>query len=232
MSNITESINKDITLKKIKMNTDDKILGLEAPLQSFNFMYLFCGKPMSGKTSLMLNLITTKNKYYYQKFDRIEIFSPSLHTIDKGLDLDESRFHDTVDAEILEKILKENDKAKEKILFVFDDVIASISKIREVFIKMVYNRRHLGGGISIILVSQVYNKIPLEIRKACSGIFMFSTTNKREIQSLYDDFISMPKPMFDKILRFVFKSPHDFLYIDTNTDDYYNKFNLLKFDIN
>ena len=90
------------------------------------------------------------------------------------------------------------------------------------FLRLIYNRRH--AKISIILVSQVYNKIPIEIRKASSAIFFFRNNNKKEIDTIYDEFASQSRDEFKFICNSVFKKQHDFLLIDTVHDKYYSNF--------
>ena len=54
--------NKEIKINEVKMNCDAKIKNLEPPLQSYGFFYSIIGPPASGKTNLLLNMITTKGK--------------------------------------------------------------------------------------------------------------------------------------------------------------------------
>lgn len=227
---ISEEKNDSIHLKGIQAKNDAEIRGLEKPLQHYNFFYNIIGQPNSGKTSLWVNLITTKNKYYYKKFDKIYIFSSSLHTITKRIDLPKDRFFNGLDWNEFESLLNQMKQTEDRILFIFDDVIASIKKNVRPFLNLVYNRRHIGGGCSIILISQVLNKIPLEIRKVASGVFFFNNRNRRELDSLHEDYISYSKEDFDKILKVCFDTKHSFLFIDTTTDSLYHNFNKLNID--
>ncbi len=73
---------KRITLSKLEFSCDDVDDTIPAPLPNqLNFFMLISGKPQSGKTSLILNLICKNNKVYNKKFDRIYVFSPSLITL-------------------------------------------------------------------------------------------------------------------------------------------------------
>ena len=213
--------NKNIKIDEVKMNCDAKIKNLEPPLQSYGFFYSIIGPPASGKTNLLLNMITTKGKMYYKKFDRIEFWSPSRNTIAKKIKLPDERFHDQLDFDELEEIIKTLTPDKNN-LFIFDDCISSIKKNCDIFLKLIYNRRHL--HISIILVSQVYNKIPAEIRKCASSIYFFKNHNKKEMDTIWEDFISISRDDFKFICNTVFKHAHDFLLIDTITDKYYSNF--------
>ena len=70
--------------------------------------------------------------------------------------------------------------------------------------KLLYNRRHQAGGISIILATQVWNKLPLSLRKVASHLVLFNSDNKKELSSIYDDFIRVERPIYDEIIKFVF----------------------------
>jgi hypothetical protein len=67
--NITETPpDKKIVLSKFNFSCDDVDDSIPKPLpQQLNFFMLVCGKPASGKTSLILNLICKNNKCYNKK---------------------------------------------------------------------------------------------------------------------------------------------------------------------
>ena len=64
--------NNKIVLSKFDFSCDDVDDTIPKPLpQTLNFFMLISGKPASGKTSLILNLIAKNNKCYNKKFDKI-----------------------------------------------------------------------------------------------------------------------------------------------------------------
>ena len=83
-----------------------------------------------------------------------------------------------------------------------------------------------------MITTQVYNKIASGIRKAATDLVLFCTTNKKELDSVYQDFINIPKPDFDKVCRYCFKTKHDFLVYRTAMNEYYHNFNKLELDFN
>ena len=97
------------------------------------------------------------------------------------------------------------------------------------------NRRHLagqGGSVSVIITTQVYNKIPAPIRKTASHIVIYHTKNKKELETIFDELVLIPKQEFYEILKYTFKKKNDFLYIDTNKDFnnmFHRNFNQLEF---
>lgn len=225
---IQEIENTQIKLKKVHMKNDSKIEGNPPPWDNYNFFYIIIGTPGSGKTSLWINMLLERNGLLNRKFDKVIIFSPSLGTVDKQIDLPPEQIHDTLDFDELEKIIEEIKLTDDKVLIILDDVAAAFKKNQKEFLKLVYNRRHIGGGVSLIVISQVFNKIVSEVRKACSGLFWFSTTNKHEINSVFEELANVSKSEFENILRFSWRSKHDFIYISTENGRYYRNFNELK----
>jgi predicted NACHT family NTPase len=70
--------NNNIKLKVIKSDIDDLDADLEKidePLCKKSGAYYIVGRPGSGKTSLWLSLLLTKNNGYYRKFDKIYLIN-------------------------------------------------------------------------------------------------------------------------------------------------------------
>ena len=232
-----------ITLSKFKFSCDDVDDKIPKPLpQTLNFYMLIAGKPASGKTSLILNLIAKQNKCYNQKFDKIYIFSPSLTTIKDSPfdDLPDDQIYKSLEEEDLIKVQQDIADTGEKILFILDDVVNDMKKkgVQLELTKMLMNRRHLagaGGSTAFITTTQVYNKIPAPIRKTATQVILYSTKNKTEINTIFDELILIPRDDFFSILKYCFDKPHNFIYIDINKS--YNKmfhkcFNELEFSSN
>ena len=142
------------------MKCDDDGLNVPYPLQRSNFFYIISGSPGSGKTNLLLSLISKKSKFYCNMFHKIYFFSNSHHTIGRKLNLPKDQIIPGFNEAALEKVLateqKEFDDLEEgedpnKILIVFDDVVSQISKNMKSMLKLAYNRRHLSGGLSMII---------------------------------------------------------------------------------
>lgn len=80
------------------------------------------------------------------------------------------------------------------------------------------------GSISIAATSQKYNEVPLRLRNACSAIIIFRP-DPVEFDVIYNEvlkyiFPSNYKPEFWNL----FDNPHDFIFIDKNTNKLYKNF--------
>jgi len=231
---------KRVVIKKFDFSCDDADESIPPPLpQSLNFFWIISGKPGSGKTTLILNLICKRGKMYNRKFDKIFLFSPSLSTMknDPFETLPEEQKYPELSEEILEAVLEEIADTGEKILLLIDDCVNDIKKsaiLQRLMCKILMNRRHLcgsGGSVSVILTTQVYNKIPAPIRKTASHICVYHTKNKKELETIFDELITCEKKDFFDILNYTFKKKNDFLYLDTNKDHenmFHRNFNKLE----
>jgi len=210
--------------KKVKMTADSTpgMDNLPDSLPKTPFAFLLVGPPGSGKSHLLMQLLTNK-KLYGKKYEHVHWFSPSLGTL--KVPLPKKNLHDELDFKAIDAVLKEMGK-KERALFVFDDMVIDIEKNLRPFLKMIYNRRHLGGaGVSIIITTQKLSKIPLALRAAMSSVFLWPTSNKKEIRSTYDEFINLDYKDFESMLKYVWDSTHNFLMLrlDVHESKRYHK---------
>jgi len=220
---------KSINITRHEFTCDDVDESIPKPLpQKGGFGLLVVGKPGAGKTTLLLSLICKKGKAFNRKFDRVYLWSPSLITMtdDPFEMIPEDQKFEEATFENLSEVLDEIRDSGEKVLFVFDDVIADLrgkgkGMVENLLQKIFFNRRHLsgaGGSVSIIATSQSYNKIDPKLRKTASQIIFYKNLHKKETESLYDEVILIPKKEYIDTLRYVFKKKHDFLYIDTTQE--------------
>tara|TARA_R100001086_G_scaffold243116_1_gene171611 strand:+ start:10618 stop:11388 length:771 start_codon:yes stop_codon:yes gene_type:complete len=233
---------KKIRLSKFEFSCDELDESIPLPLpQMLNFFMLICGRPGSGKTTLILNLIAKRGKMYNKKFDKVFVFSPSLMTLKNNPfeDLPEEQTATELTEELLESSLELIRDTGEKCLFILDDVVNDIkrtSSIQNTLSRMLMNRRHLagaGGSCSFIITTQVYNKIPAPIRKTASHIIIFHTKNKTELNTIFDELIIIPQKDFYEILKYCFDKKNNFLFIDTNkgyNNMFHKNFNRLEFN--
>ena len=189
---------------------------------------LIIGRPGYGKTSLINSLVCKSGKNFNRKFDKVFIWSPSMITMegDPYEMIPEDQKFESANFENIQGVLDEIKDTGDKVLFIFDDVIADIrgkgkGDVENLLQKIFFNRRHLagyGGSVSIMATSQTYNKICPKLRKTCSHLVQYKP-QKKEIENIYDDLITLPKSVFMDVLRYVYKKKHDFLYINTQEED-------------
>ena len=217
---------------KIKMTADDTsgMSQVPDPLHRTSSAYLFVAPPGSGKTNLLMNLISLKGKYYNKLFDQVHFWSPSKHTI-KDLPLPPERQHSDLNLKELDQIIKSIEGTDERGLFIFDDMVATLGKNIKQFLKLLYNRRHIGKGVHIWITTQKLTKVPLELRAAMNGLFVWPTSNKTEAQTLYDEYISLDKKQWELMKNQVMSKQYAFMFIRLDrheSDKYYdNNFNNL-----
>ena len=220
---------KKINVSKFAFSCDDIDDTIPKPLpQKGGFAMLIVGKPGMGKTTLILSLICKQGKAFNKKFDRVYIFSPSLITMeDDPFELiPEEQKYEEATFENLSEVLDEIKDSGEKVLLVLDDVIADIrgkgkGAVENLLEKIFFNRRHLAGGsVSIIATSQTYNKISPKLRKTASQLVFYENKQKKEIESIFEELILIPKQEFMDTLRYIFDKKHNFMYIDTQLPDH------------
>ena len=232
---IIETENPNLEVKKVKMSINDRQYDVDKPLQRGTFFYIITGQPSSGKTNLAMTLIKRRKKFYNKQFHKIYIFSPSIHTIKENLNIPADQIVEGLDLVRLNEIIEEekarDDDDKNKCLFIFDDLVNMLNKDVKPVLHLIYNRRHIGGGCSIMFLTQKFNKIKLEYRSVATGIMLFQTKNKMELNSLYQEYIGVPRPVFQSLLDYVFDAPHNFLYLNLLEPEermYHKNFNQLK----
>lgn len=234
-------------LKIIKSSVDDlddDLKNIPEPLPKKSFGMMMVGKPSSGKSSLLMSLLMSKDAYL-KKFDRVYIMSESLDTLPlEELGLDPSRVYSEYDEEKLKQIIKDEKDSNQNnnTLIILDDVVRSIaSKKGDFVLKMLLNRRHVThnknnkdekGGLSIIITTQSYNLLPLKFRKNMSNIVLFSSTNQKEIINIKEELLcDLDKSDQNKILQQCWSKKYGFLFVCANattSDRYYQNFNKIK----
>jgi len=231
-------------LKIIKSSVDEldedlKLIPDPLPKKSFGMMMV--GKPSSGKSSLLMSLLMSKEAYL-KKFDHVYLMSESLDTLPlEELGLDSGRIYSEYNEEKLKEIIKNEKDSNENlnVLLILDDVVRSIaSKKGDYVLKMLLNRRHIThnkdnkhekGGLSIIITTQSYNLLPLKFRKNMSNIVLFSSTNEKEIRNIKEELMSdLNKNNQNKILNQCWSKKYGFLFVCANAttaERYHDQFN-------
>ena len=111
---------------------------------------------------------------------------------------------------------------------IIDDMTSSLKDkdvIRELS-NLINNRRHY--RLSIILIVQYYNSIPLQVRRLITALTMFKAANKRELDSVFSELIPLSKEKTQEVSDYVYDSRHNFMFIDVETGKVHKNFKHLE----
>lgn len=184
---------------------------------------LFLGKPGSGKSSLLISFLQTPS-LFKKVYHNIFLFMPhnSRSSVTNNFfdnNIPESNIYDDVTLENLQDSYNqslENALEKETTLYIFDDVQSYFKnpEIEKLMLHIINNRRH--ARISIWFACQNYKSIPPKIRMNLSDMFIFKI-GKAEMENIFEEAIEQHKKAFITVTNFVYDKPHNFLYINTNS---------------
>ena len=217
-----------VPIMPITMLCDASLGDVSPPFPNGAFSMLLSAKPGSGKTTMLCTLLENK-AYYRRKFDHIYAFIPpnSLASLPKKSLL---KRHDKVYADLtyehLENVLqkcRESSEEDENSLLVIDDCLHALKdhEILRTLEHIFANRRHL--RTSTIISTQVYNSLPLILRKCLSHVVLFKLGNGKEQASVLEEcFPGIKKDDAEELLRAANKTKHDFLLVDLKDGRFYN----------
>jgi GTPase SAR1 family protein len=216
------------------------------PLPPKSFAMYIVGAPGSGKSNLWQALLLShptkkrpdKPRYYYRAFDRVELISGSLQTLPKQLLSkipDEQQHNKYSDALLTDLVDEMREDENLNNLIVMDDVIRDLTR-SHILSKCILNRRHCThdsgkdnhGGLSMMVTSQKYSLLPLEMRNAMSHVIIFRSQNSTEVNRLKEELMGdLNKDQQDELLELAWSQPYSFLMIAVNaprSERYFVKF--------
>lgn len=185
---------------------------------------LFIGRPKSGKTSLLYSFFKSR-EIFKGTFDKVFLFQPEQSRAsmkDKLFDsLPEEQKFEELNIDNLE--LMEAQLSEYNNVAIFDDMTAYLkdSSIRKKLKELVFNRRH--KHLTIIFLVQTYLSVEKDIRKLFSNIFIFKTS-KSELEQIFDELVELPKDYILPIMRLVYDKPHQYLFINTDSQRMFKGF--------
>jgi hypothetical protein len=190
---------------------------------------LICGKKRTGKSTLALNLLSSK-QIFKGYFGNIWLISPSKEEKTKALreelerdgkyftELNEANIKtitDFIKGELAQKKIKEK-KLGKKLPDIYnclwlDDVVADLprSMKKNCITNLFYNHRHY--NLTIIGTTQSYKQIAPNLRKQADLLYIFPMANKKEKEAIQEDW-DIPDEVFDR--SFHDESDHPFLTVN------------------
>jgi hypothetical protein len=212
---------------------------IPTPLPNQSFSMLVVGPPRSGKTSIIISLLTNR-KYYKKKFNNIYVIAPqtSLDSLKSNpfKDLSDEKKFDNLSMEALDSVINMSHEARENDeiqLLYMDDVASELKniEIQKLFNHVVWNRRHM--NLSVICISQSVIAIPPNVRRTVSHIIYFKPNNMRDYNIFCEEYLSwLNNEERRQLYKFAFREKNDFLYIDVVNNKLYKKFDEIQFDDN
>jgi hypothetical protein len=194
---------------------------------------IFNGKSGSGKTNLMVNLMSRPEFYGRQNqkdkkssyFDVVFLFSPTANGGDdlvRFLNIPKKRIINNFDKNKLDKILDLQDSIvsdkgldkSPKMLIIFEDIQSDAKFMNtKSFIRCYIQGRHM--NISTFLCGQSWTLTPRKCRLQANNIFFFPSSNS-EIEILNSEFCPphTSKTQFLDMVKHATENPYNFLHIN------------------
>ena len=167
------------------------------PLPCTPFFLTITGSAGRGKTSMLINLLTSPQAYK-KAFHAVHCIIPahSVASLKKNIFAKHPRMHDELNFATLDRIYEQvmrDGEEKMNSLLIMDDVTASLKNldVQMLLKKLIYNRRHY--RLSIICLVQSYNAMPLAIRKTISHLACYKPRNKKEMTAIWEELIFLDK---------------------------------------
>jgi hypothetical protein len=220
-----------LEIKKIEFVCDG---GLHDKLNEYEFTKCFnkhsftyiVAPPQSGKSNLTQNLF--KNKNMLRKcFNKIYYFSPSSSSLKDDVFNklpEEQRYTELTQANLDEvRSQIEGFEKGDKSCIVLDDC-ASALKDKELlrdFQRLIFNRRHI--YTSVIIISQVYNILPLQLRKMVNNLIILAPRLK-EFTLMNDEYFNLDVKNIKEVKAFFFDKKYNFLMYCPDENIYFKNF--------
>ena len=206
----------------------DKLDNIEIfKLMNKSHFALFLGKAGSGKSSLVISFLSSKDAFK-KCFHNVFLFCPanSRSSIKDDFwenNLEEEQIYDdlTIDNLIDAYSKIEQDSLQGfKSLIILDDVQKNLKGDCEKFLlHIINNRRH--NRICIWICCQNYKTIPLQVRLTLTDLFIFKV-GKQEIENIYEELTEIDKNNFNIITNNAYKNIGDFLYLNCLSQRLFN----------
>ena len=220
--------NLNIPSFSVDSKLKDKLDNIEIfKLMNKSHFALFLGKAGSGKSSLVISFLNSKDAFK-KCFHNVFLFCPanSRSSIKDDFwenNLEEEQIYDdlTIDNLIDAYSKIEQDSLQGfKSLIILDDVQKNLKgDCEKFFLHIINNRRH--NRICIWICCQNYKTIPLQVRLTLTDLFIFKV-GKQEIENIYEELTEIDKNKFNIITNNAYKNLGDFIYLNCLSQKLFN----------
>ena len=244
MNYTTEDNGNELMINSIETGVDgDLIQDLHPALINKSHIAVFVGKSKSGKSNLMVNLLSKGKKdgvrqSYKKVFHDIIIVSPSLKSFKNNIfeDIDEEKQFDKLNFDTLDFIdtlTEMNADLEKNTLVVLDDVGSSL-RVNERFLGL-QTQKHRHRRTTWFIVAQKYRDLPTSIRANLSALYLFRPISLKELDAIYEELLPFNKKNLIQFINWVFDTKYNFLYIDMSLEKssspiYYKNFKRIIFN--
>ena len=214
-----------------KSKTPLKAVMKSGVLPKFPFSMMISGRSGSGKTNLLMNLLSRK-EFLKGYFHYIIVYSPTAGKYDdsyKILNLPDENFKNDFSSKDLEELIEARKALIDKkgiewvvknsrVLIILDDVIANRDFLNSPeALKMFALLRHY--QVAVIVLMQSYNKLPRALRINANAVAIFPSSQS-EIEVLLEEITpaGLKKREFEKVINHCTSGRYDFLYINSHAD--------------
>lgn len=214
---------------KVDMMCDDDMCDCMNPAidslkRSFNMIVV--GRPGSGKTNWLINLLKQgqyqdERKGLRKMFHNVVVCSPSISSLKKNVfsKIDDSQLFEEFDINFIQFVKELTEIEAEnnhRTLVICDDVGTQLRKdaqVEKAFLQMAFNRRH--RRLSIITTVQSYKNLPVGLRTSASHLVLFRPTNQKELIAVWEEVLGpIPRQNLNSFIEWIFDVKHNFLWVD------------------
>ena len=228
-----------VEIQPVHFKTDVEFDKIIPPLPNKTFFMALVGKPASGKSTTMSALLSKKpNKdgfgFYRKQFEHVYFVMPrnslenmpDKHPYHKHIEAQPDTYFDTLNGKTLMEIMtraKEDALEGERSLLLIDDELAALKnpEVINLLKEIAANRRHY--ALSVCILTQVWNTIPIVVRKMLSHAFIWRASPK-EFECMHDEaFFNLSKADAKELCEHAWKQDHGFVFIGLSDNKFYDK---------
>jgi hypothetical protein len=206
------------------------------PLLQPPFTVAMIAPTKSGKSTTIVNMLKNVCMGYCDDvFETIYYISPTVgfdktlssiasdEEIIKISDEDDLNHLDDILGELIKSQKQKDSDDRGHILIILDDCLDYLKKSKKLNSLPSYSRHY---NISLIITTQVYNALPVKLRKNVSGLTIARIYNKKDYENIEDE-IGANFHDFKKNYEIATEEPYSFLFVDNREMKLYHNFGKL-----